>query len=240
MLEVQHLAVNYRGLTAVENVSFYLEPGQIVGIIGPNGAGKSTTIKAMLGLIPIASGIVKYYSRPLAKQLSQVAYVPQRSQIDWDYPITVHSVVMMARTRHTGWFRSPSRQSREIVRSALERVGMWELRNRQIGELSGGQQQRVFLAQAIAQEAELFFFDEPFVGVDKKTERVIFEIFDELKSAGKILLVVGHELAEASRKYDRFLLINRELIANGSRSEVITAENIQKAYGDNVILVHSS
>jgi manganese/iron transport system ATP-binding protein len=239
MLEVQHLAVNYRGISAVEDVSFRLDSGQIVGIIGPNGAGKSTTIKAMLGLIPIESGIIKYHSRPLAKQLKQVAYVPQRSQIDWDFPIVVHSVVMMARTRHTGWFRFPSRYSREIVRSALERVGMWELRNRQIGELSGGQQQRVFLAQALAQEAELFFFDEPFVGVDKKTEKVIFEVFDRLKSEGKTLLVVGHELAEASRKYDRFLLINKQLIANGSRSEVITSENIQKAYGDNVILVRS-
>jgi manganese/iron transport system ATP-binding protein len=237
MLEVQHLAVNYRGVTAVKNVSFSLKSGQIVGIIGPNGAGKSTMIKAMLGLIPVEAGIVKYYSRPLAKQLSQVAYVPQRSQIDWDYPITVHSVVMMARTRHTGWFRSPSRQSKEIVRSALERVGIWDLRNCQIGELSGGQQQRVFLAQAIAQEASLFFFDEPFVGVDKKTEKIIFEVFNELKSEGKILLVVGHELAEASRQYDRFLLINKQLIANGSRSEVITSENIQKAYGDNVILI---
>lgn len=237
MLEVQHLAVNYRGIAAVEDVSFSLESGQIVGIIGPNGAGKSTTIKAMLGLIPVESGIVRYCDRPLAKQLSQVAYVPQRSQIDWDYPITVRSVVMMARTRHTGWFRSPSRQSKEIVRLALERVGIWELRNRQIGELSGGQQQRVFLAQAIAQEAELFFFDEPFVGVDKKTEKVIFEVFDELKSAGKTLLIIGHELVEASRQYDRFLLINKQLIATGSRSEVITNENLKKAYGDNVILI---
>jgi manganese/iron transport system ATP-binding protein len=238
MLEVKHLAVNYRGISAVEDVSFCLESGQIVGIIGPNGAGKSTTIKAMLGLIPIESGIIKYRSRPLAKQLKQVAYIPQRSQIDWDFPIVVRSVVMMGRICHTGWFRSYSRQSKEIVRSALEKVGMWELRNRQIGELSGGQQQRVFLAQALAQEAELFFFDEPFVGVDKKTEKVIFEVFDRLKAEGKTLLVVGHELAEASRKYDRFLLINKQLIANGSRSEVITSENIQKAYGDNVILVH--
>jgi len=163
--------------------------------------------------------------------------VPQRAQIDWDYPISVENVVMMARTRHTGWFRSPSRQSREIVKAALGRVGMWDLRGRQIGELSGGQQQRVFLAQSLAQEAELFFFDEPFVGVDKKTEAVIFEVFDELKSQGKTLLVIGHELGEASRKYDRFLLINKQLIADGSRAEVITVANIQKAYGDNVILL---
>ncbi|HEY9853144.1 MAG TPA: metal ABC transporter ATP-binding protein [Leptolyngbyaceae cyanobacterium] len=237
MLEVLNLAVNYRGISAVEDVSFRLEAGQIVGVIGPNGAGKSTMVKAILGLIPTSQGVVKYRQRSLKSQLAQVAYVPQRSQIDWDYPITVQNVVMMARTRYTGWFRSPSRQSKEIVKMALERVGMWELRGRQIGELSGGQQQRVFLAQALAQEAELFFFDEPFVGVDKKTEAIIFEVFDELKDEGKIVLVVGHELGEASRKYDRFLLINKSLIADGSKSEVITAENIQRAYGDSVILL---
>ena len=237
MLEVLNLSVNYRGVSAVEDVSFRLEEGQIVGLIGPNGAGKSTMVKAILGLIPDETGVVKYRGRSLKQQLGQVAYVPQRSQIDWDYPITVKNVVKMARTRHTGLFRFPSGQSKEIVKVSLERVGIWDLRNRQIGELSGGQQQRVFLAQALAQEAELFFFDEPFAGVDKKTEAVIFEVFDELKSAGKILLVIGHELGEASRKYDRFLLINKQIIADGSRAEVITAENIQRAYGDNVILM---
>lgn len=238
MLEVHQLAVNYRGICAVQNVSFCLEPGQLVGVIGPNGAGKSTLIKAILGLIPAESGVITYRNRALSKQLGQVAYVPQRTQIDWDYPITVYNVVMMARIHQTGWFRSPSSRSKRMVQAALERVGMWELKSRPIGELSGGQQQRVFLAQALAQEAELFFFDEPFVGVDKKTEAIIFEIFDELKSKGKILLVIGHELGEVSRKYDRFLLLNKQLIAEGTKSEVITAENIQRAYGDHVILLH--
>lgn len=237
MLEVLHLAVNYRGVCAVEDVSFRLEAGQLVGIIGPNGAGKSTMLKAMLGLIPASEGVIRYHQRSLKDQLARVAYIPQRSQIDWDYPISVKNVVMMARTRHTGWFRSPSRYSQEVVKSALMRVGMWEFKDRQIGELSGGQQQRVFLAQALAQEAELFFFDEPFVGVDKKTEAVIFEVFDELKHQGKTLLVVGHELGEVSRQYDRFLLINKHIIAEGTRSQVMTAENLQKAYGDNVILL---
>lgn len=237
MLEVFHLAVNYQGVSAVEDVSFCLEPGQLVGVIGPNGAGKSTMVKAMLGLIPTSQGVVRYRQRSLKSQLAQVAYVPQRAQIDWDYPITVENVVMMARTRHTGWFRSPSRQSKEIVTAALERVGMWELRRRQIGELSGGQQQRVFLAQALAQEAELFFFDEPFVGVDKKTEAILFDVFEELKHQGKMLLVIGHELGEVTRKYDQFLLINKQLIAAVKPSEVITKENIQLAYGDGVILL---
>lgn len=237
MLEVFHLAVNYQGVSAVEDVSFCLEPGQLVGVIGPNGAGKSTLVKAMLGLIPASQGVVRYRQRSLKSQLAKVAYVPQRAQIDWDYPITVENMVMMARTRHTGWFRSPSRQSKEIVTGALERVGMWELRRRQIGELSGGQQQRVFLAQALAQEAELFFFDEPFVGVDKKTEAILFDVFEELKHQGKMLLVIGHELGEVTRKYDQFLLMNKQLIAAGNPSEVITAENIQLAYGDGVILL---
>ncbi len=180
MLEVKHLAVNYRGVTAVEDVSFRSLPGQIVGVIGPNGAGKSTMVKAILGLVPTTSGVVQFRSRALKQQLSSVAYVPQRSQIDWDYPITVWNVVLMARTVHTGWFRAPSRPSQEIVKDALLRVGMLELRclrrqaTRQIGELSGGQQQRVFLARALAQQAELLFFDEPFVGIDKKTEATTF------------------------------------------------------------------
>jgi len=238
MLEVEDLSVNYRGVMAVDKVSFALLPGQLVGVIGPNGAGKSTMIKAILGLIPAAKGHVKYCSCCLKQQLAQVAYVPQRTQIDWDYPITVKNVVMMARTRHIGWFRSPSRQSQEIVKEALLRVGMWDLRDRPIGQLSGGQQQRVFLAQALAQKAKLFFFDEPFVGVDKTTEAIIFQIFEELKSDGKILMVVGHELTEAARKYDRFLLINKEIIADGSGKEVITNDNIRRAYGDSMFLLH--
>lgn len=240
MLEVKHLVVNYRGLMAVDNISFCLVPGEIVGIIGPNGAGKSTLLRAILGLIPLEKGIVQFHSRTLSRQLKQVAYIPQRAQIDWDYPITVENVAMMARIRHTGLFRSYSRQSKLIVKNALERVGMWELKHRPIGELSGGQQQRVFLAQALAQEADLFLFDEPFVGVDKKTEAMLFEVFDELKSEGKILLVVGHELRETTREYDRFLLINKTLIADGTRQEVITATNIQKAYGDNVIFLEGN
>lgn len=137
MLEVQDLAVNYRGVCALENVSFRLSPGQMVGVIGPNGAGKSTLVKAILGLVPTVSGVVRFRSRLLKQQLQTVAYVPQRTQIDWDYPVTVWNAVMMARTRHTGWFRKPSRQSQEIVAAALQRVGMLELRYRQIGELSG-------------------------------------------------------------------------------------------------------
>jgi manganese/iron transport system ATP-binding protein len=232
MLKVQDLAVNYRGINAVDNINFCLNLGQLVGIIGPNGAGKSTLIKAMLGLIPIERGVVTFRSRPLKRQLGTVAYVPQRCQIDWDYPVTVWNVVMMARTLHLGWARFPSRQSREWVAAALQRVGIWELRHRQIGELSGGQQQRVFLARALAQQADLFCFDEPLVGVDQQTEAVIFDVFAELKAAGKTLLVISHDLGNRIAAYDHFLLLNRQLIAEGGRDKVITAHNLDQAYGN--------
>lgn len=240
MLEVNNLEVDYRGVKALEGISFRVNPGELVAVIGPNGAGKSTLIKAMLGLIESQGGNVKFRDRNLKKQLDSVAYVPQRTQIDWDYPITVWNVVMMARTVHTGWFNSHSRQSKEIVKSALERVGMWELRSRSIGALSGGQQQRVFLARALAQQAELFFFDEPFVGVDKKTEAIMFDVFEELKSQGKILIVVTHDLGSTLTKCDSLLLINKQLIANGLLDEVVTSENMQRAYGDSVLLMHES
>ncbi len=236
MLEVQHLSVNYRGISAIKDISFRLRPGELVGVIGPNGAGKSTMIKAILGLTP-SDGVVKFHDRALNKQLASVAYVPQRSQVDWDYPVVVHDVVMMARTLHTGLFRSPSHVSQQVVKAALQRVGIWDLRQRQIGELSGGQQQRVFLATALAQEAELFFFDEPFVGVDKKTEAVIFGVFAELKASGKSLMVISHDLGSTLKEYDRFLLLNKQLIAVGSRDDVITVSNIRAAYGESVILL---
>ncbi|MEK0179579.1 MAG: metal ABC transporter ATP-binding protein [Oscillatoriales cyanobacterium] len=237
MLEVQDLAVNYRGISALNNINFHLASGQLTGVFGPNGAGKSTMVKAMLGLIPACRGRVKYEGRLLKEQLGRVAYVPQRSQIDWDYPITVWNAVMMARTVQTGWFRSPSRQSQELVKTALLRVGMWDLRDRQIGELSGGQQQRIFLARAIAQQADLFFFDEPFNAIDKATEEIIFDIFAELKAANKTLLVISHDLGETLKQYDNLLLLNKQLIAIGSCKEVLTVANIHKAYGYDLSLV---
>jgi manganese/iron transport system ATP-binding protein len=237
MLEVENLAVSYQDVSALEDVSFRIDAGQVIGLLGPNGAGKSTVFKAMLGLVSSSSGTVRYRSRALKRQLRVVAYVPQRSQVDWDFPVTVWSAVMMSRTRHRSWFGRSKCHCEDIVKSSLQRVGIWDLRHRQIGELSGGQQQRVFLARAIAQEADLFFFDEPFVGVDKKTEAVIFDVFAELRAQSKILLVITHDLGSALENYDRLLLLNKELIADGDRDEVITARNIKRAYGDSVILM---
>lgn len=231
MLEVQELSVNYQGMGALEPISFRVEPGQLVGIVGPNGAGKSTMLKAMLGLIPACSGKVWFCTCPLCQQLERVAYLPQRSQIDWDYPITVWRVVMMARIRKQVWLLPPSKSSQEIVRASLERVGMGQLRDRRIGELSGGQQQRVFLARALAQEADIFLLDEPFTGVDKKTEAVMLEVFAELRQQGKILLISSHDWGQAMSQLDRLLLLNQRLIADGTPQQVMTPENLQQAYG---------
>ena len=231
MLEIQELAVNYRGARVLDQIDFKLKPGELVGLIGPNGAGKSTLLKAMLGLIPTAKGTVKYAAGNLSQNLQQVAYVPQRSQVDWDYPITVWNVVMMGRTKQLGWFRNPGKATKAIVSEALDRVGMLALKHRRIGELSGGQQQRVFLARALAQQADLFLFDEPFTGVDKKTEAVLIEIFSELSAAGKILLISTHEWGHLLDRLDRILLLNQCLIADGTPQSVMTAENLQQAYG---------
>jgi manganese/iron transport system ATP-binding protein len=231
MLQVQQLAVSYPGVIGLQDVSFRIQPGELVGLVGPNGAGKSTMLKAMLGLTPHTSGLVSYCTCPLCRQLDRVAYLPQRSQVDWDFPITVQRVVMMARTRKIGWLRRPDRLDKMLVQAALERVEMWNLRDRRIGELSGGQQQRVFLARALAQQAEIFLLDEPFTGVDSTTEATIFDIFAELKALGKILLVSSHDWGQGMGLLDRMLLLNQRLIADGSPQEVMTPANLQLAYG---------
>jgi manganese/iron transport system ATP-binding protein len=233
-LTIDHLSVNYRDVQALRNINLTVRPGKVVGVFGPNGAGKSTLIKAMLGLMPVVMGRVTYGDDVLSHQLDQVAYVPQRSQIDWTFPATVWDVVMMGRVKKTGWFKRFSAPSRQIAKDALERVGMTDFCDRPIGALSGGQQQRVFLARALAQQAEVFCFDEPFVGVDQKTETVIFEIFHELAAAGKLVLVVNHDLGESITNFDQLILLNKELIAAGPRDWVLTRDNMTRAYGGHV------
>jgi manganese/iron transport system ATP-binding protein len=235
VISIAHLGVHYRTQEALTDINCVIKPGRLTGIFGPNGAGKSTLMKAMLGLVPVSSGVVMYQSQPLMQQRSKVAYVPQRSQIDWTYPATVWDVVMMGRVKKTGWLRSFSAVSRQIASSALERVGMSEYCDRPIGELSGGQQQRVFLARALAQQAEIFCFDEPFVGIDQKTQSVIFDVFHELAAENKIVLVVNHDLGESIAHFDDLILLNRELIAKGSRQQVLTEQNLHSAYGGKVM-----
>jgi manganese/iron transport system ATP-binding protein len=207
-----------------------LAPGELVGLVGPNGAGKSTFIKALLGLVPY-QGRVVFQGVPLRRRRRAVAYLPQRSRIDWDYPITAWNVALMAQAALAGWFKAPSQQAKQRATVALERVDMLHLADRPIGELSGGQQQRVFLARALAQEADLLLLDEPFTGIDKKTEALMLGIFAELKAQGKTLVVCSHEWGEALNRYDRLLLLNRTLLANDAPQTVMTFENIQRAYG---------
>ncbi|WP_083618821.1 metal ABC transporter ATP-binding protein [Planktothrix serta] len=233
-LTIHHLSVNYRGVEALRDICLDIQPGRLTGIIGPNGAGKSTLMKAMLGLVNLETGSVVYNNKPLSQQRQRVAYVPQRSQIDWDYPATVWDVVIMGRVRKTGWLRPFSGVSRRIATQALERVGMVEYKNRPIGQLSGGQQQRVFLARSLAQEAEIFCFDEPFVGIDQKTEAVIFSLFRELATSGKIVIVINHDLGESIVNFDDLILLNQEVIATGNRQQVLKEDYLQQAYGGRV------
>ncbi|MDJ0689480.1 MAG: metal ABC transporter ATP-binding protein [Xenococcaceae cyanobacterium MO_188.B32] len=233
-IAVNNLGVYYRTVEALRNINLSVLSGRVTGVFGPNGAGKSTLVKAMLGLIPTNMGTVQYNARPLQASLDRVAYVPQRTQIDWTYPATVWDVVMMGRVRKTGWFRRFSGVSRRHASEALARVEMEAYKNRPIGQLSGGQQQRVFLARSLAQEADILFFDEPFVGVDQKTEDIIFQIFHELASIGKIVLVVNHDLGESIANFDDLILLNKELVAAGKRQNVLQEENLYRAYGSKV------
>jgi manganese/iron transport system ATP-binding protein len=178
---------------------------------------------------------VLYQGKPLMQQLEKVAYVPQRSQIDWTYPATVWDVVMMGRVKKTGLFHRFSAASRQVAAAAIERVGMSAYRNRPIGQLSGGQQQRVFLARALTQQAEIFCFDEPLAGIDQKTQSIIFEVLHELAASGKIVLVVNHDLGESIAHFDDLILLNRDLVATGDRASVLTEENLQRAYGGKVM-----
>lgn len=230
MLEVRNLSVSYRGIQALDNLSVAIGPGMLVGLIGPNGAGKSSLIKSILGLIPYR-GHVLFQGQSLRRQRQRVAYVPQRSQIDWDYPITAWNVALMAQTQAAGWLRSPGQQAKQRVTVALERVDMLDLSHRPISQLSGGQQQRVFLARALAQQADLYLLDEPFTGIDQKTEALMLGIFAELRAEGKTLLVCSHEWGDPLQRYDRLLLLNRQLLADGPPQTVMTLSNIQQAYG---------
>ncbi len=233
-LRVENLTVNYREVEALRNVTFQVVQKKVTGIIGPNGAGKSTMMKAMLGLISCQFGSIFFDNQPLIKQRQRIAYVPQRSQIDWTYPATVWDVVMMGRVKKTGWLKPFSMMSRVMAKNALQKVGMYDFCHRPIGQLSGGQQQRVFLARSLAQSADIFFFDEPFAGVDQKTETVIFNIFRELADEGKIVLVVNHDLGESINNFDDLILLNKHLIAAGSKQEVLQEENLYNAYGGKV------
>ena len=235
LLEVRNLTVSYQREPVLRSVSFACDAGQIVGIIGPNGAGKSTLLKAILGLIPRESGEVFVAGRPLEDVRGRIAYVPQREEVDWDFPITALDVVLMGRYRRMGIGRRPTRADRQAAHTELARVGLAAFAGARIGELSGGQQQRVFFARALAQEADLLFLDEPFVGVDAASERVILELMHELRAAGRTILIVNHDLSVVRDHYDRLLMLNGSVIAYGTPADVFVPELLRRTYGGRLI-----
>ena len=230
-LEVRGVTAAYGDQPVLWDVSFRAPEGQIVAVVGPNGAGKTTLLKVIMGLMQPAAGRATIYGRPFAKARRWVGYVPQRGSVDWDFPTNALDVVQMGLYGKLGWFRRPGRREREKAMECLEKVGMAALAGRQISQLSGGQQQRVFLARALAQEARLYLTDEPFAGVDYKTEQAIVELLRELKAAGGTVVVVHHDLATVPDYFDRVVILNRRLIAEGPVEEVFTRENVADAYG---------
>ena len=230
-LEIHDMTVAYHRKPVLWDIDLTVPEGKLVGIVGPNGAGKSTLLKAVLGLIPVASGRVTFYGEPYARQRHRVGYVPQRESVDWDFPVTVSDVVMMGTYGQLGWLRRPGAKQRAAARRCLGRVGMSELADRQIRQLSGGQQQRVFLARALAQDARIYFMDEPFSGVDAATEAAILGLLQTLRERGRTVLVVHHDLLTVRHYFDHVILLNMRLIAAGPTEATFTDENLQKTYG---------
>jgi len=236
-LAIHDMTVAYHRKPVLWDVDLDVPEGKLVGIIGPNGAGKSTLIKAVLDLIPRASGDVMIYGKPYREQARRVAYVPQRESVDWDFPVDALDVVAMGRYAAIGWFRPVTRSHREQAREALARVGMADYAHRQINQLSGGQQQRVFLARALAQHADVYFMDEPFAGVDAATEKVVVDLLRELRARGKTVLAVHHDLQTVPEYFDYVIMLNMRVVAAGPTREVFHRDNLHKTYGGRLTLL---
>ena len=236
-LHVEDLTVSYQGKPVLWDVDLDVPPGVMAAVVGPNGAGKSTLVKAVLGLVPPTAGHVRLFGEPYARMRREVGYVPQRSAVDWDFPTTALDVVQMGRYGHLGWFRRPGRRERALALEALERVGIVELAERQISRLSGGQQQRVFLARALVQEAEVYLLDEPMAGVDAPTERAIVALLQDLRDAGRTLIVVHHDLSTVRDYFDWLVILNVRVIAQGPVGRTYTADNLRRAYGGQIALI---
>ncbi len=231
---VTDLTVAYREAPVLWDIDLEVPAGKLMAVMGPNGAGKTTLIKAILGLVPTAAGQVEIHGKPYARQRRLVGYVPQRGSVDWDFPTTVFDVVLMGRYGELSWFRRPGRRERDLAAAALEKVGMTEFADRQISQLSGGQQQRVFLARALVQDAQVYFMDEPFQGVDARTERAIIDLLKELRAQGRTVVVVHHDLQTVRDYFDWITLLNVRRIACGPVNQVFTQENLRLAYGGRV------
>lgn len=231
VVEIHDLTVSYERKPVLWNIDLSIPKGSLVGIIGPNGAGKSTLIKAVMGLLPLSSGYVKLMNKNLNEVRDKVSYVPQRESVDWDFPISVFEVVLMGRYGKMGLLHRPSKKDKEIASQSLEQVGMSAFASRQISQLSGGQQQRVFLARALAQEADLYLMDEPFVGVDAATESAIITLLRKMREEGKTVIVVHHDLQSAAEYFDWVVLLNMRLVASGQTKTTLTTALLEETYG---------
>jgi manganese/zinc/iron transport system ATP- binding protein len=239
-LSVYDLTVAYQRKPVLWDVGFEIPPGSLVGVVGPNGAGKSTLLKAVLELLPKASGRIRLFGGSYAENRQRVGYVPQRESVDWDFPVDALDVVTMGLYRQIGWFRPVQRRHRDLAMAALERVGIADLAHRQISQLSGGQQQRTFLARALVQGADLYLMDEPFAAVDAATERAMLAVLREMKASGKTAIVIHHDLQTVPQYFDYVLLLNMRVVAFGPTSEVFTSENLQKTYGGRLTLLEEA
>jgi manganese/zinc/iron transport system ATP- binding protein len=238
-LKVRNLAVAYQKKPVLKDISFNLPEGNLIGIIGPNGAGKSTLIKSILELIPSIKGEVEIFGGSYKDNRKRVGYVPQRESVDWDFPTDALDVVTMGRYGHLGWLKRPGKKDKDMAMECLEKVGMADFAYRQISQLSGGQQQRVFLARALAQDADLYFMDEPFVGVDAATEKAIITLLNDLKQQQKTVLVVHHDLNTVKEYFDWLMLLNVTLIGVGPTEKLFTKEYLQETYGGKLTMLDS-
>lgn len=230
-LKIHELTVHYRGTPVLWDVHLEIPQAKMIGIIGPNGAGKSTLIKAILELVKRSSGTILLQGKRLHTVRTKIAYVPQKEVVDWDFPITVEELVLMGLYPQIGMFKWITLEHRKMVAEYLEMVGMEGLAKRQISELSGGQQQRAFFARALLQDADIYFLDEPFAGIDQVSEKIILQILHTLRDQGKTIFMVHHDLTTVEHYFDWVILLNVRLIASGPIDEVFTQENITKAYG---------
>lgn len=240
LLDVHDLTVAYHRKPVLWDVDWTLDKPSLVGVVGPNGAGKSTLIKAILGLLPVTSGSVTIFGQPIGAVRRRIGYMPQRESVDWDFPVSVMDVALMGTYGRLGWFRRPSNAEREWARQCLSDVGMQDFADRQIGQLSGGQQQRTFLARALAQQADIYFMDEPMAGVDAATERVIFQLLERLREQGKAVVAVHHDLRTVARYFDQVVLLNMRLIAAGNTEQTLTPHNLRKAYGGRLAVLDAA
>ncbi len=236
-LSVYDLTVAYHRKPVLWDVGFDIPAGALVGIVGPNGSGKTTLLKAVMELIPRASGRISVFGKPYHENRHRVGYMPQRETVDWDFPVDALDVVTMGLYRQVGWCLPVRKKHRRAALEALGRVGIEELAHRQISQLSGGQQQRTFLARALVQDADLYLMDEPFAAVDAATERAIIDILRDMKRNGKTAVVIHHDLQTVPEYFDYVVLLNMRVVAHGAVDQVFTRENLQKTYGGRLTLL---